>query len=69
MIAAPRYPDVQIRLTDKNGNPFLILGSVQKALREAGVPKEEVSPFTAEATSGGYGHLLQTCLEWVDVGD
>jgi len=36
---------------------------VQKALREAGVPKEEVSPFTAEATSGGYGHLLQTCME------
>jgi hypothetical protein len=52
MIAAPGYPDVQTRLTGKNGNPFLILGTVQKALREAGVPEEEVSPFTAETTSG-----------------
>jgi hypothetical protein len=41
---------------------------VQKALREAGVPQDEVSQFTAEATSGDYGHLLQTCMEWSTLG-
>jgi hypothetical protein len=67
MASSPRYPDVQIRLTGKNGNAFMIIGPVQKALREAGVPKEEVSQFHAEATSGDYDNLLQTCIRWVDV--
>jgi hypothetical protein len=62
-----KYPDIEVQLTGEDGNAFFILGSVQKALRRAGVDAEEVNAFYAEATSGDYDHLLQTCMEWVSV--
>lgn len=64
----PKYPDVFVELTGEDGNAFLILGRVQKALRKAGVDKAEVAEFMAEATSGDYDHLLQTVVKWVDTG-
>jgi hypothetical protein len=63
----PKYPDVAVQLSGTDGNAFAILGTVQKALRRAGVPDEEVKAFYAEATSGDYAHLLQTAMRWVDV--
>jgi hypothetical protein len=40
---------------------------LQRALRDAGASEEEVSRFHAEATSGDYDNLLQTCMRWVHV--
>jgi hypothetical protein len=62
----PRYPDVQVQLSGKDGNAFAILGRTTAALRAAGVPQEEIDNFFAEATSGDYDHLLQTTMAWVD---
>ena len=50
-----------------NGNAFAILGAMQGALKKAGATKEQVDEFYAEATSGDYDHLLQTCMKWVNV--
>jgi len=60
-----RHPEVEVCLVGEDGNAFAILGRVQRALRHAGVPKEERDAFMQEATSGDYEHLLQTCLRWV----
>ena len=46
---------------------FAILGTVTRALREAGVSEEEVDTFHAEAMAGDYDHLIQTCMTWVEV--
>lgn len=62
-----KYPEIEVQLTGQDGNAFMILGLVQKALRRAGVPKEEQQAFIAEATSGDYSHLLQTAMNWVKV--
>lgn len=62
-----RYPDVTVELVGETGNAFNILGKVSKAMRRADVPKAEIDEFMAEATSGDYDHLLQTCMKWVDV--
>lgn len=62
-----KYPDVHVQLTSHNGNAFAILGTIQNALRKAGVSVEERNNFYQEATSGDYDHLLQTCMKWVDV--
>lgn len=62
-----KYPEIEVQLTGQDGNAFMILGLVQKALRRAGVPKEEQEAFIAEATSGDYSHLLQTAMNWVKV--
>jgi len=60
-----RYPEIQVQLVGLDGNAFSIMGRVMSALKEAGVPKEEVDEYYAESTSGDYDHLLQTAVRWV----
>ncbi|MFA5558163.1 MAG: hypothetical protein WDA59_01700 [Methanofastidiosum sp.] len=62
-----KYPDVEVELIGQDGNAFLILGKVQKALRRAGVSEEEVKQYYEEATAGDYNHLLRTTMDWVEV--
>jgi hypothetical protein len=57
-----RYPEIEARLVGTYGNAFATLGRVRKALQGAGLSDEEVSRFTAEATSGDYDRLLQTVM-------
>jgi hypothetical protein len=64
---SPRFPDIKVRLSGKDGNAFAILGAVKKALREGGASEEEINSFYAEATSEDYDHLLQTAMRWVEV--
>ncbi len=61
-----RHPDVVVQLTGEDGNAFAILGTVRRALRQAG-HGDDVDEFFAEATSGDYQHLLWTCMRWVTV--
>jgi len=63
----PRFPDVEVQLVGNDGNAFSILGTVSRALRRAG-HGDVVDEFVAEATTGDYDHLLQTCMKFVDVG-
>ena len=62
-----KYPEIEVQLDGTDGNAFALIGKVQKALKEAEVSKEELDEFFNEATSGDYNHLLQTCMEWVNV--
>lgn len=61
-----RYPDVVVQLTGEDGNAFAILGTVGRALRQAG-HGDDAAEFFAEATNGDYQHLLWTCMRWVTV--
>jgi hypothetical protein len=63
----PLHPKVHVRLVGKDGNAFAILGRCQRAAKEAGLSKEEISQFFAEATAGDYDHLLATAIRWFDV--
>ena len=62
-----RYPNISVQLTGIDGNAFMILGTMMRALRRARLPQEELDLFMNEAKSGDYDHLLQTCMKWVDV--
>ncbi len=62
-----RYPDIEVKLIGEDGNAYVILGTVRRAMRRGGVPDAEVDEFTKEATSGDYDHLLATCMRWVEV--
>ena len=59
----PRHPEIEVTLIGEEGNAFSILGRVQRALREGGVPDSEVREFLDEASSGDYDHLLATVIE------
>lgn len=60
-----KYPEAQIRLVGEDGNAFSIIGRATQALRRAGVSREVISQYQAEATSGDYSHLLVTTMRWV----
>ncbi len=59
--------DIDVELTEVNGNAFSIIGTVTKALRRGGATPEQIKEFSTEAMSGDYDHLLQTCMKWVNV--
>lgn len=63
----PKYPEIEVNLSDSDGNAFAILGRVGKALRRAGIADADIKEFYQEAKAGDYDHLLQTCMKWVDV--
>ena len=62
-----RHPNITVELVGTDGNAYAVLGKVQRALRDAGVPEAEVQTYVAEATSGDYDQLLQTTMRWVGV--
>jgi hypothetical protein len=62
-----RYPHIEVELIGQNGNAFVIIAAVSRALRKHKVPAEEVTEFREEAMSGDYNHLLQTAMDWVEV--
>ena len=62
-----RYPGVTVELSGHDGNAMMIIGTVRKALKRAGVPDEEIAAFANEAMSGDYDNVLRTCMAWVDV--
>jgi hypothetical protein len=59
--------DIDVNLTDIDGNAFSIMGEVTRAMKRAGVGKEERSQYLKEATAGDYNQLLMTTMEWVRV--
>jgi hypothetical protein len=67
MTADTKYPDVTVTLVGEDGNAFAILGKVSKALRNAGVTREEIDTYVDEATAGNYDQLLRTTMRWVEV--
>ncbi len=62
-----KYPDIKVQLVGEDGNAFVVLGKVLRAMRRAGIDQDELDAFQKEATSGDYDHLLQTCMKWVTV--
>ena len=59
--------DIDVQLTGEDGNAFAILAAVVKGLKKAGASPVEVDEFQQEAMSGDYDHLLQVCMQWVNV--
>ena len=61
----PKKP--MVKLTGIDGNAFSIMGTVTKALRKAGFPKEHVDKYMEESTSGDYDNLLRVAMKYANV--
>jgi hypothetical protein len=61
------HPEITVTLVGQDGNAFNLLGICQKAMRRAGLQKDEIDEFMADATNGDYDHLLQICMRWFTV--
>jgi hypothetical protein len=62
-----KYPEIEVQILGQDGNAFAIMGTIQKALRKAEVPKEEIDLYLKESMSGDYENLLRTAMRWVSV--
>lgn len=62
-----KYENVEVQLVGEDGNAYAIMGRVSRALKDAGVSKEEIDLYMAESMSGDYDNLLRTAYNWVTV--
>jgi len=56
-----------VELIGNDGNTFVLIGHVKKALLKAGADKEYVSKYMKEAMAGDYDNLLAVTMDYVDV--
>lgn len=63
----PKYPEIEVQLSEEDGNAFAIASRVMAALKSNGVTLKERDAFLREAMAGDYTHLLRTCADWVTV--
>lgn len=63
----PTYPDVTVQLTGQDGNAFMVIGLIDRALRKQ-VSPEAAKTFTHEAMEQpSYDHLLRYAASTVNV--
>lgn len=62
-----KEPKPTVKLLGKDGNAFMIMGIVTKALRRAGASSKHIEKYKKEAMSGDYNNLLQITMTYVDV--
>ncbi len=62
-----KYPEIEVQLSGRDGNSFVIIGAVRRAMRRAGVPTAELDEFSNEAMSGDYDNVIQTAMQWVEI--
>ena len=64
----PRYPDVHVQLTGEDGNAFMIMGRVRRAMQRAGISRVEQEEFSnAVFDSPSYDAVLRLVTETVHV--
>ena len=56
-----------VKLTGEDGNAFAIMGSVGRALRKAGFPKEHIDEYYKESASGDYDNLLRVAMKYANI--
>ena len=62
----PKYPEVKVQLTGKDGNIFYILGRCKNASRGK-MTNEQFEEFSKDLMSGDYNHALNTVQEYFTV--
>jgi hypothetical protein len=65
-VPEPKFPDIEVQLTGRDGNAMSIMGAVGGALRRAG-HGDQVAVFMDEAMSGDYDNVIATAGRWVSI--
>jgi len=62
----PLFPNIKVPLIGKDGNIFLIISKISKALENNGVSSTDRSQFFSEVTgANSYTEALNKCCRWV----
>lgn len=63
----PKYPEVEVQLTGEDGNVFMILGRVGRALRQQVSPEAKEEFVKVAMACDSYDAVLNLVDEWVTV--
>lgn len=61
------FKHVRVNLWGVDGNAFIVMGVVKKALQAAGCSHLKVSFFLSQCMAGDYENLLAVCNDWVSL--
>ncbi|MFZ7093995.1 hypothetical protein [Primorskyibacter sp. 2E233] len=62
----PKYPHVQVQLSDEDDSAPAIVARCRRAAQHAGIAAVERDNFMREAFSGDYDNLIATAMAWFD---
>lgn len=62
-----KFPEVEVQLSGEDGNAFAVMAQVTNAMRDAGIPNEDINEYLDEVMAGDYDHLLQVTMRTVEV--
>jgi len=62
-----KYPEIEVQLTNNDGNAYAIMGAVRRALKRARVSADEIDEYVKQSMSGDYDNLLRVAMSWVTV--
>jgi hypothetical protein len=60
----PKFPKVVLNLTGQSGINLGILARAQKAMRKAGLGKNDTDNFFKEVGNSDFNTLVRVCSEW-----
>ena len=63
----PKYPLVKVLMMSAYGGFHPTVIPVQAAMRQAGIPLQELRTFYGDAADGDEDNLLRTCQRWVSI--
>ena len=56
-----------VKLIGEDGNAFAIMGTVAKALKEAGFSEEHIAEYYEESSSGDYDNLIRVAMKYANI--
>ena len=62
-----KFPQVEVQLTQQDGNAFVIMGRVGMAMRRAGISSADIDAYRTEAMSGSYDNVLAVTARTVTI--
>jgi hypothetical protein len=67
LASTPKYPHVVLDGDGLDGNAIALVAAVMSALREAGIPDDDINGIPGEALSKDYNHVLRTITGMVTI--
>jgi hypothetical protein len=64
----PKYKNITVKLVGEDGNVFNIIGLLNRALRQGGIERDEISRIDSDLmASKSYDQVLQKIMSLVNV--
>lgn len=64
-IVTPKYPDIEVNITECNGIALAIVARTCRIMKRLGVPRHAIRQYRNESFAGTHDELVATASRWV----